>query len=258
VRVFAVLDIHIDYDSNREWLGALSVTDYRDDLLILGGDVSDSLQRLEWCLKTLVKRFRKVLFVPGNHELWVIRDAPDRQSLEKFQRVNNAVENSGAIMNVFHCGSLSVVPLLAWNDYSLGEPRRTRWMDYYACRRPGEFEPSNITSHFLPMNEPALTAHNTTVISFSHFLPRVDLMPAFIPTNKKVLYPVLGTHRLETQIKRLMPDIQVYGHCHVNRKVNIDGVSYVNNAFGYSHETRTRCGTPFVYMKLKHTICAVP
>jgi hypothetical protein len=30
----------------------------------------------------------------------------------------------------------------------------------------------------------------------------------------------------------------VYGHSHVNRDVAIDGVTYINNAFGYPRETR--------------------
>jgi hypothetical protein len=30
----------------------------------------------------------------------------------------------------------------------------------------------------------------------------------------------------------------VYGHSHINRSVRIDGVDYVNNAFGYPGEER--------------------
>jgi hypothetical protein len=31
--------------------------------------------------------------------------------------------------------------------------------------------------------------------------------------------------------------MHVYGHSHINRRVEIDGVSYINNAFGYPSET---------------------
>lgn len=74
MRIFALSDLHIDYDLNKQWIAQLSTDDYRDDVLILAGDVSDSLLLLEWCLKTLASRFKKVLYVPGNHDLWVIRD----------------------------------------------------------------------------------------------------------------------------------------------------------------------------------------
>ena len=61
---------------------------YHDDVLIVAGDISDNLERLE-CLKArsywakteillcrctfelLLERFDKVAFVPGNHDLWV-------------------------------------------------------------------------------------------------------------------------------------------------------------------------------------------
>ena len=64
-------------------------------------------------------------------------------------------------------------------------------------------------------------------------------MPAFIPKAQRVLYPVLGSVQLEGQLRRLNPDIHVYGHSHVNRQVETDGVSYINNAFGYPRETWT-------------------
>src|SRR5215831_14508430 len=98
MRIFAVSDIHIDYDENARWVANLSISEYQDDLLILAGDVTDTRQLLDWCLCTLVKRFRKVLFVPGNHDLWVIREEPTKDSLQKFNDVRMVVESSGASM----------------------------------------------------------------------------------------------------------------------------------------------------------------
>lgn len=241
MKVFALSDIHIDYDINKQWLANLSTTDYCNDVLILAGDVSDSLQLLEWCLKTLASRFKKVLFVPGNHDLWVIRDGRDKQSLDKFQALSKVVEDCGASMQVFNCGALSVVPLLGWYDYSFGQPSPElveMWMDYRACRWPESFTAADIAKHFLSLNEPALSTRNETLISFSHFLPRIDLMPDYIPPSKRFLYPVLGTAMLEKQVRALKPIIHVYGHSHVNRKVHIDGICYINNAFAYPQETR--------------------
>lgn len=72
MRVFALSDVHLDFAVNAEWIAALSDWDYRDDILILAGDVTDRLPLLGWCLSILRRRFRNVLFVPGNHELWEI------------------------------------------------------------------------------------------------------------------------------------------------------------------------------------------
>lgn len=240
MRVFALSDIHIDYEVNAQWIAGLSAADYRDDVLILAGDVSDKLRLLDWCLSTLARRFKKVLFVPGNHDLWVIRDAGTKTSLQKFKEVSAVVESSGASMRPFTARGVSIIPLLGWYDYSFGEPQgdlHSWWMDYHACRWPDGFREKEIAAHFAALNkhECDLGRH---VITFSHFLPRIDLMPDFIPPAKRLLYPVLGSTQLENQLRTFNPDIHVYGHSHVNRNVKIGGVTYINNAFGYPEEAR--------------------
>lgn len=239
MRVFAVSDIHIDYEANAQWVAGLSVSEYQDDVLILAGDVTDTLIKLEWCLNTLVRRFRKVLFVPGNHDLWVIRDEPHKSSLQKFDDVAAVVESSGASMQTFSERGVSIVPMLTWYDYSFGEPSdelRAVWMDYRACRWPSEYSEKDVTAHFSALND-TFTPNGGKVITYSHFLPRLDLMPSYIPCVSRQLYPVLGSTRLDRELRALRSSLHVYGHSHVNRHVTIDGVTYVNNAFGYPSET---------------------
>ncbi len=240
MRIFALSDIHIDYDSNAKWVANLSMSDYQDDVLILAGDVTHARRLLDWCLSTLVRRFNKVLFVPGNHELWVMRDDRGKNSLQKFNDVCAVVESSGASMQVFRQQGVSIVPVLAWYDYSFGEPSeelRAIWMDYHACRWPRGLTEEDIAAHFAALNSQQVSVPGEKVITYSHFLPRIDLMPEFIPGAKKLLYPILGSVRVEYQLRRLNPSIHVYGHSHVNRHVQLDGVSYINNAFGYPSET---------------------
>jgi predicted phosphodiesterase len=245
MRVFAVSDVHIDYDVNSRWIADLSTSDYQADVLILAGDVSDTPRLLGWCLETLAKRFRTVLFVPGNHDLWVIREPKDKNSLQKFDEVCALAESSGVSMQPFRAAGLSIIPLLGWYDYSFGLPTdelRSVWMDYQACRWPNGFTEREVAAHFAALNETQADAANGgpvdgMVITYSHFLPRIDVMPGFIPAQGKLLYPVLGTTRLDEQLRGLDSRIHVYGHSHVRRNVTIDGVSYVNNAIGYPSET---------------------
>ena len=240
MRIFALSDIHIDYDANAKWIANLSVAEYQDDALILAGDVTDSRRLLEWCLSALAKRFKKVLFTPGNHDLWVIREDHEMNSLRKFDDVRAIVESSGASMQSFRERGVEIIPLLGWYDYSFGEPSeelRSMWMDYRACRWPSGYTEEDVAAHFAAFNDKQVSVAGATVITYSHFLPRIDLMPEFIPRAHKLLYPILGSTRLESQLRRLNSSIHVYGHSHVNRHVKIDGVSYINNAFGYPNET---------------------
>jgi predicted phosphodiesterase len=240
MRIFALSDIHVDYEVNATWIANLSAVDYRDDILILAGDVTDSLRLLEWCLTTLTARFRKVLFVPGNHDLWVMREGRNEDSLQKFKRVAAIVESSGASMQVFRDRRIAIVPLLGWYDYSFGEPSedlKSMWMDYHACRWPVDFGVREIAAHFYALNDTRVATAADKVITFSHFLPRIDVMPRTIPKDKQLLYPVLGSTLIEKQLRGIKPSIHVYGHSHVNRNVTIDGILYVNNAFGYPQET---------------------
>jgi predicted phosphodiesterase len=72
------------------------------------------------------------------------------------------------------------------------------------------------------------------------------VLPAYLPAAARKLDPVLGTHRIERQLRALGASIHVFGHSHINTRTVIDGVTYLNNAFGYpgeawSHAKRLEC-----------------
>jgi len=240
LRIFAVSDIHVDFEENFQWVNNLSRMDYQNDLLILAGDVTDSLSIFKEILTTLKNRFREVLYIPGNHDLWVQRNRIQENSLGKLRIIKTIAADCGISMEPFHLGPLSIIPLYGWYDFSFGEPQPetiTSWADFIACKWPEDYDEKKITQHFIALNEPVLDIANKFIISFSHFLPRIDLMPFYIPSDKQNLYPVLGTSLLEKQIRRLGSRIHIYGHSHVNTQTMKDHTLYINNAFGYPYET---------------------
>ena len=239
MKVFATSDLHIDYRENRCWLAKLSREDYQEDVLILAGDLSDNLDLLADCFDRLRGCFNKVLYVPGNHDLWVIR-SKEKTSFEKFRAVRDIARETGIIMEPVHCGSVTVVPLLGWYDFSFGQPSeqlRNKWMDFHTCEW-GELNNREdaITEYFTQQNKPHLNLKNGKLISFSHFLPRIDVMPDHIPMVHQQLYPVLGSNIIEQQIRQLNSSIHVYGHSHVNRRIELNNITYINNAFGSPNE----------------------
>lgn len=239
MKVFATSDLHIDYPENARWLANLSLVDFQQDVLIVAGDVTHEHSRLAAAFEQLARRFRQVLFVPGNHDLWV-RQRHHASSYEKFEHIRALAERSNVSMRPFSVGPLTIVPLLAWYDYSFGSSTRyllNHWSDYFACDWIGDSDDA-VTQLFLQQNEPWLELRNEVIISFSHFLPRIDLMPDYIPPTHRQVYPVLGTSKLDQQIRTLGSHTHVYGHSHVNLRTVVDGVTYINNAFGSPRETR--------------------
>lgn len=241
MRVFAISDVHVDYPENLQWILQLSETDYQQDILILAGDVSDDMNLLARVFASLKEKFKQLLFVPGNHELWVQNDERI-SSLEKFAAINSLAIRHEVQISLFECGDISFVPLLSWYDFSFGEPDRhlkRAWRDFRACRWPAHLQSSSaVTDFFHQRNIPLLDTKNKTVISFSHFLPRIDVMPERIPQDRRRVYPVLGSTALGEQLKQLQPDVHVYGHSHVNQSIELDNIRFVNNAFAYPGESR--------------------
>lgn len=241
MRFFALSDIHVDYPENLLWIEAIDNDAYRDDVLILAGDATDDLVLLARVFRELRLKFGSVLFVPGNHELWLREEDVDC-SLEKFSVIKKLCKSLGVETDVTHFGEVSIVPLYSWYDFSFGQPGRhllRAWRDFRECRWPEFLSGAEaISNHFLAMNSDRLMVTNDKVISFSHFVPRIDLMPERIPEKRRIVYPVLGSESLGKQVAQLNPDIHIYGHSHVNRDIVVDDICYINNAFAYPSEER--------------------
>lgn len=238
MRVFAISDLHADYAENESWVSQLSTSDYLADILICAGDISHETGALAATLTRLRKSFLEVLFVPGNHELWVGQDAI-HNSIDKFAQVLAIAGECGVRTSPLHLPEVFITPLFAWYDFSFGAPSAdllNRWSDFHACSWPKEFNELRITDYFLSLNQlHAGVWRPQPVISYSHFVPREDLLPAaHSPTG--FLRPVLGSASIETQIRKLGSQVHVYGHYHVNGKATRDNVTYVNNALGYPRE----------------------
>ncbi len=78
------------------------------------------------------------------------------------------------------------------------------------------------------------------VLSFSHFLPRQELLP-----EKRMLYmpnlaKAAGSDLLEARVRRLKPLAHVFGHTHFSWDMAVEGQRYVQWPRGYPSENRQR------------------
>ena len=260
MRILAVSDLHVDYPPNLNWLRGLDSSQYRDDALLLAGDVTDDLERLEEVFRIARKSFQHTFFVPGNHELWV-RRGHWRDSVEKLEAILGLCRTCRIHVEPARLGGAGngvwVVPLFSWyvepheGPSSLFIPKRgedptlSHWSDKYFVRWPPEWAHEVPAFRFLEMNEERVSrSYDAPVITFSHFLPRRELMVGPHPHVDRERDPhpefnfsrVAGCSALDEQIQRLGSRVHVYGHQHRNRDVTLDGVRYLSHCRGYPLE----------------------
>src|ERR1700724_1847105 len=138
MRVFAISDLHVEHAENDRWVSGISTWDFRSDVLICAGDVAQKAKLLGSAFGRLRHRFREVVYVPGNHELWV-GGRQEGSSIDKFHQVQALARDSGIHTEPLEFEKFSLVPLLAWYDHSYGEPGEEllqRWSDYHVCSWP--------------------------------------------------------------------------------------------------------------------------
>ena len=248
------------------WIEALSQAEYTNDALILAGDVSHDLHKLKAALTTLRARFAEVFFVPGNHELW-LRQQAYTDSMAKFWRVLELCTELGVRTSPGKVGATEgktgvwVVPLFAWyvqpeeGSDSLFVPKAGEdatlemWADNYLTTWPPLDQGCTVAEAFLRLNDAHVhRPYDAPVISFSHFVPRTELIyrtaqeSAAAGRALRDLHPrfnfsrVAGCRGLEAQIRQLGSMMHIYGHQHRNRHRYIDGVLYISHCLGYPAE----------------------
>ncbi|HDQ71984.1 MAG TPA: metallophosphoesterase [Chloroflexi bacterium] len=86
MKLYAISDLHLSDAVNRRALEG--VAEHPDDWIVLAGDTGEKEAHLDWALSILTHRFRQVVWVPGNHDLWTLPS--DREGLRgeaKYRRL---------------------------------------------------------------------------------------------------------------------------------------------------------------------------
>jgi predicted phosphodiesterase len=236
MRIFAISDLHTDFVENWRLVEQISESSYKEDILIVAGDIADRTEIIKRTLSLLRSRFKEVFFIPGNHELWV-RDGK-YDSIEKLFRVLRLCDGLDIQYRPSKANDIWIVPLFSWYDSNFESEETDEelegWADFYFCKWPREIGKEN--EYLLKLNLPNIKSYDGPVISFSHFLPRIDLLPSREKLRFKALPKVAGCKLIEKQIRELKSMIHIFGHSHINRDCVQDGVRYVQNALSYPRE----------------------
>ena len=238
MRIFTVSDLHVDYKKNLDWVKNISNADFKNDLLILGGDISHHLNKTLKTIELLKNKFKEVTFVSGNHDVW-IHQKDFKNSYLKHDELMKEVYQLEVHIKPFVFNEILIFPIFAWYDYSFGQPSsdlQNQWMDFYRCEWYND-DIQQTFKYFFDFNAAIPNVQTSKVISFSHFVPKMEVFPIKAPIIQ-LLAPCFGSQKIETFIRNIQSNIHIFGHSHLNRDENIDGIRYINNAFGYPKEER--------------------
>lgn len=256
MRLWAVSDLHLGHDANREELQRLPPRP--DDWLVLAGDVGESEEQLRFALATLGPRFARLLWVPGNHDLWARpgpRGGPAGEA--KYRRLVEICRSHGALTPedpypVFPGAAgeagvaIRVAPLFLLYDYTFApdgvDPARAvEWAieEDVLCADEALLRPDPWPSRQAWCAARCLeaearlgeaTAGGEELVLVNHWPLRRDL--AVLPAVPRFVV-WCGTRRTEDWHLRFRARAVVHGHLHIPRTVEVDGVRFEEVSFGY-------------------------
>lgn len=260
MRLLAISDLHIAYPVNRDALATIG--DHGDDWLIVAGDVGETEAQLVWTLDTLNPRFARLIWVPGNHELWCEpRDGSGKRGVERYDRLVELCRARGVLTpeDEFPIWpgdgpNTRICPLFVGYDYSFGPDGMTpaevvEWSSEAGIRCTDEFylRPDPYPSREawcaarITATEARLDAASADarLVLVNHWPLRRDLVrlwriPRFIPW--------CGTRATEAWHVRYPVDVVVSGHLHMRATDWRDGVRFEEVALGYPQHWRQEKG----------------
>lgn len=249
MRLWAISDLHVGFEVNRAAVEAM--TDHGDDWLILAGDTGDTLAQLTLVLDVVTRRFAKVIWTPGNHDLWTPRQWPEsRRGETHYARLVEACRERGVVTPedsfvVWPETGHAIAPCFTLYDYSFGPPglsadEAVAWAAETKVQCADELllAPSPHASRGawcaarVALTEARLDAldDETRLILVNHFPLRPDL--AVLPRIPRFTI-WCGTTRTSDWHKRYRADVVVSGHLHMRSTRWRDGVRFEEVSLGY-------------------------
>jgi 3',5'-cyclic AMP phosphodiesterase CpdA len=262
--LYAISDLHIAYAENRALLDAVRPA-HQDDWLIVAGDVGELFADVEYALGLLAGRFAKVIWAPGNHELWTPRDDPKqlrgearyRALVDMCRSLGVAAPEDEYPVWTDGDGPVAVAPLFLLYDYSFRMPG----LDTKEASLARAYEVGVVcTDEFLLHPDPypsreawcearvALTEQRLSAVDPGMRTVLVNHWPLVREPTRIMHYPEFaqwcGTDRTADWHLRFRAAVAVYGHLHIPLTSYYDGVRFEEVSVGYPREWRRRSTRP--------------
>lgn len=256
MKLFAISDLHVGHAHNRRSLEEIAPRP--DDWLILGGDVGETEDHLALAIDVLSRKFARLLWVPGNHELWTLPnrgeeargEAKYMRLVELCRRHNVLTPEDPYAVWSGEGGPHVIAPLFLLYDYTfcpddVPPEQALSWaMDAgLLCADEHVLHPDPYPSKEAwcaarcrateARLDAALQEHPHPLVLINHYPLRREL--AVLPRVPRFSI-WCGTRRTDDWHKRFRAEVVVYGHLHIARSREIDGVRFEEVSLGYPSE----------------------
>ncbi|MEV0330937.1 metallophosphoesterase [Micromonospora echinospora] len=258
----AISDLHVGYADNRRIVDELR-PESPEDWLLVAGDVGETVSHIEWALGQLRERFARVVWVPGNHELWT--PATDPVTLRGEERYRHVVDLCRRLDVVTPEdpyeiwrgpeGPVRIVPLFLGYDYTFLPDGLDREEALAEAHRTGIVCTDEYLLH--PDPHPSRQAWCAARLAQTRArLDALDEMPTVLVNHYPLVreptrilrFPIFaqwcGTTATADWHLRYRAAVVVYGHLHIPRTSVYDGVRFEEVSVGYPREWKRRPNPP--------------
>lgn len=256
MKLLAVSDVHVRHAQNRRFVEAIAAArpSRVPDWLILGGDIGDSDRDLEHVFESLAPKFGRLIWVPGNHELWTVEDNGSRGE-ERYLRLIETCRRYDVLSPEDPYERwpgdgppVVIAPLFLLYDYSfrpdsVPAEQALAWAaedglvctDEYILHPDPHPSRSAWCEHRVRLTEQRLAEIPADVgtILVNHFPLRRD--HAILPAVPRFSI-WCGTRRTEDWHARFRARVVVYGHLHIRTTRHVDGVPFYEVSLGYRRQ----------------------
>lgn len=257
MNLLAISDLHLGQDANRKALR--SIGQRPKDWLILAGDIGDSETQLADAFALLRRRFARLIWAPGNHELWTTDNAPGSPQATRgearYQALVALARSFGVVTPEdpypIWPGSrrpIVIAPLFTLYDYSfrpdgmpIGDVVEWAAADGIASADEALIDPS-----------PHADRAAWCAARVARTAGRLAALPADYATVLINHYPLEQAHAVLPRVPRFAPwcgtqltagwhqrfraVAVVYGHLHIRRQFEQDGVQFHEVSLGYPEQ----------------------
>ena len=258
MKLFAVADLHLGHPANREALPRLPA--HPGDWLILAGDVGETERHLELAFDSLQPKYKQIVWVPGNHELWsVASEGIALRGVTRYERMVELCRAHGVItpedpypVVTIDDTSVRVVPMFLLYDYSF-RPEDVPLEGALAWAKETGIV---CTDEHMLSPAPYATRIAWCQARVASTARRLDALADGLPTVLINHWPLryefarppmilrfslwCGTKATEDWHRRFNARAVVSGHLHMPTSRRVDGACFEEVSFGYPKQWRGR------------------